>query len=751
MTSIVDFPDDLNDIESSFRAENGRDKIADDVPEEIVEEYDASVPPETTRTTGRISFSKSSPQRSSTSSIYLDPIHPRKIHGSSRSSQQVNKFTFLELDLPSTHGSADLVDVDAAFNHLGEGLRSDKTREEASIQDDDAIWKSFFEGNLDLGVKDAWSRFSSSDSSRKESLTLPELLPRGKVNQTNSDAIGNSDFVAERPPAAPAAEDEVTKQQGESQGREGKDSSKVAQASPARPKTARQRPKTARTADVKEDKSNAGIRDNRAKSAPSFRTSITSFLRPDEFTGVPVILRPKTPEETLDRIERENHILLQRMARQMAAPNGFSGIAPDYRLKKINVKPAASERKKREEQQQIEKENLDVLDREGVEPPVKGKLPIRLNRSEVLRRTWYQRALEEQRKLEPVIDERDPRGVLRRSPSPHRPGEIKPRRPVSVHVTKAEQLRKKFIDLMMQGEEGRKKWFQEHGSGTSDPLDVFNRRTQSAGSSRRSSPSRDRSRTRNRSSSPGRLPVRENRAQRLRIEEQKRSTPADRDREHVVLWHPAHLGNVEARIDFGQNGWYKAVGRPSEVDKETLVSNNTPDESEFEPEANFDEGAVADFSQDERTWDTVLMGIALRDGCKLPIAYPTAVRVYWSSESETKAYEHDHILGTVMRTVKETADLIGVEFSIRDLHWGASRQLLDSQKQFSICLNQLEACINMLETADMQGADLMRTWYRLDENSVPPKYILRSISSVLPDFAFSADPRVIAETDKIWE
>ncbi|KAJ3102251.1 hypothetical protein HDU97_000687 [Phlyctochytrium planicorne] len=531
-------------------------------------------------------------------------------------------------------------------------------------------------------------------------------------------------------------------------------------------------------------------------------------------------------DENLGKIERENLILLDRMSRQMSAPQGFSGIDPNYKLRKVLQKPPASERKKKEEQQQIEQANLmlmqrvearephyhqelwdeerrtnlgyfqrisrfpegyqHILDREGVPPPLKGKLPIRMNRSELLRKSWYSKTLTEQNAYENGEESERHGHTVNDMPATHSPGEINYPKDVKVHQTKTDKLRQQFIQAMSQGAEGRKKWYQEHGTSTSDPLDVASACARSAASSARASPDRSGSPLRARSQSPSRkLPVRENRAQRLRLEEKKKATPTPES-----LWHPAHLGNIEARIDFGQGGWssggYKGKGN-GEQDREALISNFAVDEAEYEPEVQVDSDASADFMHDERTWDSVLMGIALRDGCKLPLSYPSSILIYWSSEAENRPMEYEHIVNNLVKGVKEVADLTGVEFIIRDLKWGSNRYITDSQRFIPTCLNLLDSYLSksvglhfiitvsnkigsigflpveLLETVfdsllvtleedgDEMGKSLLQKWYRLDTNALPNKYVLQNISSILPDYVFAADPKVIAEVDYIWE
>jgi hypothetical protein len=59
----------------------------------------------------------------------------------------------------------------------------------------------------------------------------------------------------------------------------------------------------------------------------------------------------------LEKIERENHILLKRMARQMSATAGFSGLGPSQKVHSEIPKLTANSRKKKELLQLIEESN----------------------------------------------------------------------------------------------------------------------------------------------------------------------------------------------------------------------------------------------------------------------------------------------------------------------------------------------------------------------------------------------------------
>ncbi|KAJ3176157.1 NACHT domain- and WD repeat-containing protein 1 [Irineochytrium annulatum] len=550
--------------------------------------------------------------------------------------------------------------------------------------------------------------------------------------------------------------------------------------------------------------------------------------------------RLQLEEEHLTEIHKNNVNLLNRMTRHMSAPQGFSGLNVDNTLKKPVPKPRPNERKKRDEKEQLEQTNLllmqrveareanyhaesweeerrtnlgyfqritrfpegyeKVLNREGVPPPLKPKnLEVRMTRGEMLKKAWYSQAAEaaepEQRAEKHVMRRRNPDGKLEpRPPTPRT--DQKPALPV--HDNKSEKLRKEYIQVVSKGKEGHKLWFRQHGLSTTDPLDVVNFFGRVSAMSDRGrellsdETSRSRSRSRSRSESPShrnRLAVRANRAQMLRIEDRKREMPAE------SFWHPAHLENVETRIDFGQGGWSSGGYRgPSaqrgEMDREAALNATSVDETDFEAELGASEDDVEIVPGDDKIWAGVLMGSALRTGVRVPAAYPTDARIYWSSDPEGCEIERAKILSAVQPSIKEAADVYGIQILFRDLKWGVSRQLADTHQFHNMCREELDVClkvtlsdlyINVIallgsrlggcgglpteltgklhdtllamfcDTSQYEGAaSLLERWYRLDSNAVPAQYVVQPISALIPDFLYSTDPTSIYAANAIW-
>ncbi|KAJ3071704.1 hypothetical protein HDU98_004928 [Podochytrium sp. JEL0797] len=507
-------------------------------------------------------------------------------------------------------------------------------------------------------------------------------------------------------------------------------------------------------------------------------------------------------DQKLVKIERENHILLARMVRQMSVVQGFSGLDADSRVKVTAAMPTPSARKKKELLEQIEDENQilmqrvearlphyrqevwdeerrtnlsylqrisrfpegyqHVFERVGVPPPLKGPLRIRANRSEKLRQQW---AVESKTNL-------DEFGNPRRAASPNkssssedgssdedeRQAEI-----TEVYLTKAERLRREYIQALQKG--GERNWRTKHPASTNDLLDI---------SRMDMSSSEDEARKKQ----APKISVKLNRAQLLRLEEQNA-----RKREQEQIKVTTDLSNIEARINYGQDGGKQEKLKLIERDRESQFANSNPDESEYEP-------MVFQLSEEQEemkdaTWNQVFHGICHRAGFKLPEAYPVSVGVLWSSEESDSSIERWEILNRVLPKVKSRANQLGIEIMIRDLKWGVPKSLKDRHLEYELSSAQLEKYMNSVgihficfmshklgqigilppkisinlfnsimenisSTDGPKQVDLVQKWYRLNENTVPPSYSLVNISTIIPEFGISVNTRGFRNGKDEW-
>ncbi|KAJ3270122.1 hypothetical protein HDU76_011199, partial [Blyttiomyces sp. JEL0837] len=291
--------------------------------------------------------------------------------------------------------------------------------------------------------------------------------------------------------------------------------------------------------------------------------------------------------------------------------------------------------------------------------------------------------------------------------------------------------------------------------------------------------------SRPRSTSPRRLKIRLNRAQRLRLEDQEaRATPAEQ------LRHPAYLEKIEARIDFGQDGWHTGNSRATqaaEKDRDTQLNMWNVEETDYEPDLNFSEEYRRSRDNVRATWVQVHTGAALNASFVLPEISPTSVRVYWSSDPDDCPLERMELISHVVPRVRESAADMGLEFMLKDPKWGVPKYVRDGHSTMKLSTEILESILKdtvgvhfisflgskrgargnlpfeiqqlffekviapfVQQSRGEESLALLNKWYKLDENVVPPVYLLQNISSNFPDFLFAADHKAIKAATLSW-
>ncbi|TPX74763.1 hypothetical protein CcCBS67573_g03956 [Chytriomyces confervae] len=511
-------------------------------------------------------------------------------------------------------------------------------------------------------------------------------------------------------------------------------------------------------------------------------------------------------DQKLTKIERENHILLARMVRQMSAVQGFTGLDADNKVKVTAAKPTPSARKKKELLEQIDESNQmlmqrvearqphyrqqvwdeerrtnlsylqritrfpegyqHVLAKEGVPPPLKTRLQIRWNRSEVLRQKW---AIESKANLDefgnPIVRAASP------TKSSSSDDEHEEHATAEVHMTKSEQLRREYIQAMKDGD--IRQWRARHALYTKDPLDI---------SLEPHSPANGCSSEDEAKAHP-KFKIRMNRAQKLRKEEHEA-----RMKEHDKIKVPVYFSNVEARIDFGQDSIRQVkLNESTERDKEIQFATTTVDESDFEPEVM----ASTDLEAADETrasWQEVFHGVSLRSGYMLPDGFPVSVGVCWASSGDDDySIERWEVLNRVLPRVKSKGNQFGMEFILRDFKWGVPKNLTDNHTHFDLQLQEMEnyltssigihflcfisnkrgppaslptfltarlyaALMESISQLDStQSASLVQQWYKLDENRDPPGYVLLPISAVIVDFGADIKTKAFRVAKDEWK
>ncbi|KAJ3052410.1 hypothetical protein HK097_006306 [Rhizophlyctis rosea] len=290
------------------------------------------------------------------------------------------------------------------------------------------------------------------------------------------------------------------------------------------------------------------------------------------------------------------------------------------------------------------------------------------------------------------------------------------------------------------------------------------------------------------------LPVRLNRAQQLRLEEQERERARLAAQQAASERDKSHLSHVEARIDFGRG---KSDGASSRMEDRTAGQTPDPameerqrilaeevDEVEWGYEIVPVQAEVGDDSQgvSGTPLSAMCSGVEVKELGRRPNHRLMRVLLVAASEDDTRL-EREILVDEVMPNVREYARTLGLEVQLVDLGWGWTKKMEDEhvvqdlmfkeavrcagssiavdaivlltnkrghifslpesipQDVFDILFKAVEHIqqppLQLSENVDSEPvpgnrADLVNLLYKLDSNVLPQaQYILRKISDVV--------------------
>ncbi|CAF1385440.1 unnamed protein product [Adineta ricciae] len=170
----------------------------------------------------------------------------------------------------------------------------------------------------------------------------------------------------------------------------------------------------------------------------------------------------------------------------------------------------------------------------------------------------------------------------------------------------------------------------------------------------------------------------------------------------------------------------------------------------------------------------------------LPDVRSKIVRVFISSTFSDTLSERDSLIDTVFPRLKDYCrEKYGLEFQYSDMRWGIEGEAADNHSEVETCLKEIDLCkkysvatnfvvllshrygsrptpakidsslferLRDIVQSDpnlIEDLELLSQWYQLDTNSIPSSYILRSISSLLPNIK-SNNTTEMKEAGKQW-
>ncbi|XP_053376600.1 NACHT domain- and WD repeat-containing protein 1-like [Mercenaria mercenaria] len=166
--------------------------------------------------------------------------------------------------------------------------------------------------------------------------------------------------------------------------------------------------------------------------------------------------------------------------------------------------------------------------------------------------------------------------------------------------------------------------------------------------------------------------------------------------------------------------------------------------------------------------------------------YPSSskiVRIFTSSTFTDTKQERNMLMKVAYPKIKEHCRKVGYEFQVVDMRWGIRDEATDDHMTTELCLKELKLCQKLstgpnfvsllshkygytpfprvIEAVDFEKIfdnieepntkDLFQKWFTRDDNSVPPAYILSSVSTHIPDFLSNDKDKQKVAKDQWWE
>uniref|UniRef100_K1Q937 Uncharacterized protein n=1 Tax=Magallana gigas TaxID=29159 RepID=K1Q937_MAGGI len=167
----------------------------------------------------------------------------------------------------------------------------------------------------------------------------------------------------------------------------------------------------------------------------------------------------------------------------------------------------------------------------------------------------------------------------------------------------------------------------------------------------------------------------------------------------------------------------------------------------------------------------------------LSLEYPSSakiVRIFTSSTFTDTKFERNTWMEKAYPRLKRYCLARGYEFQVVDMRWGVRDEATDDHRGTELCLRELELCqtlstgpnfisllshkygytslpreidaeefLKIFTSTEKDDQNLLNKWYKRDDNSLPPVFVLQTISKLLPDF-MSRDQEKKKAAKSIW-
>ncbi|XP_077862132.1 NACHT domain- and WD repeat-containing protein 1-like [Saccoglossus kowalevskii] len=171
-------------------------------------------------------------------------------------------------------------------------------------------------------------------------------------------------------------------------------------------------------------------------------------------------------------------------------------------------------------------------------------------------------------------------------------------------------------------------------------------------------------------------------------------------------------------------------------------------------------------------------------GGSLPPLRSRVVRIFTSSTFTDTSVERNALMQDVYPKLKDYCkSKYGLQFQVVDMRWGVRDEATDDHMTSQLCMDEIVGCqkvsvgpnfvtflcqkygyrpfppkipaaeldvMRKVLVSENRSVELLDTWFKRDDNSVPPVYILQPISSILVHFNDNENPDLMKEDKNKW-
>ncbi|CAD5116466.1 DgyrCDS5351 [Dimorphilus gyrociliatus] len=167
----------------------------------------------------------------------------------------------------------------------------------------------------------------------------------------------------------------------------------------------------------------------------------------------------------------------------------------------------------------------------------------------------------------------------------------------------------------------------------------------------------------------------------------------------------------------------------------------------------------------------------------IPKQQSSVIRIFLSSTFTDMQEERNVLMREAFPLIRKFCISKGLDFQVVDMRWGVREEAQIDHKTTELCLNEVENCRNLsvgpcfvallgdkygnrpfpnkinkdemdllkrCARMEARNTKLLDEWFELDENAVPKEYVLKPITSIIPDYNNIDQPELMKAANDEW-